>query len=247
MLNVFITGVSSGIGEGLASEYISRGESVFGISRRAPAQLMGHDQFHFVSQDLRELDAIAPAIGHLLSGVDHLDLMILNAGALGEISDMKDVPIAQLRELMDINVWANKAILDCVFDEVGHVAQVVTISSGASVNGNRGWNGYAISKSALNMLTQLYARENSKTHFTAFAPGLVDTSMQDYLCAHPADARFPSLENLKSRRHTAEMPKPKEAGKRLVNVIERLPELTASGNFVDIRQLPTRHSAGPKN
>ena len=35
--NILITGVSSGIGEGLAREYLRQGATVWGLSRRCPA------------------------------------------------------------------------------------------------------------------------------------------------------------------------------------------------------------------
>ncbi len=238
MKNVFITGVSSGLGWGLATECLQRGDQVFGISRRSPGDLLPHERLQFAAQDLTEFDSLTETVGSLLPEHTSLDLVILNAGILGEIADMRDTSLDQLRHLMDTNVWANKVILDTILRPPRHVRQVVAISSGAAVNGNRGWGGYSISKAALNMLTLLYARENPDTHLSALAPGLVDTAMQDYLCSRPADPRFESLENLKSRRHTAEMPGPQAAAVRLMEVITRLPSLVESGQFVDVRQLP---------
>ena len=85
------------------------------------------------------------------------------------------------------------------------------------------------------MLTQLYARENESTHFAAIAPGLVDTAMQDYLCGQPDDERFTSLEALKSRRGTDEMPAPNSAAKKLIPFFERVKTELESGKFADIR------------
>lgn len=64
---------------------------------------------------------------------------------------------------MDINVWANKLIIDDL--AARHVAprRIVLISSGAGVVGNHGWGAYALSKAALNMLAQLYAHELPST------------------------------------------------------------------------------------
>lgn len=38
--NIFITGVSSGLGEALASHYLQQGFSVYGLSRRIPENLL---------------------------------------------------------------------------------------------------------------------------------------------------------------------------------------------------------------
>jgi NADP-dependent 3-hydroxy acid dehydrogenase YdfG len=37
--------------------------------------------------------------------------VVLNAGLLGQIQSMQDADIAELRQLMDLNVWAHKPIL----------------------------------------------------------------------------------------------------------------------------------------
>jgi len=232
----FITGVSSGIGRGLAEEYLAQGWKVFGVSRRQPQ--IENDNFHFAALDLTDESKVASVLSQLLGETNHLSHVVLNAGVLGKVADIADAPLDDLRRTMDINVWSCKTVLDCLFAMKIHCDQVVTISSGAAINGNRGWNGYSISKAALNMLTQLYAAENEKTHFAAVAPGLVDTAMQDYLCGHPEDPRYPSLENLKVRRGTPEMPRPADVAGRLISVFGRLPETCASGGFVDIRQLP---------
>ena len=233
---VFITGVSSGIGHGLAEEYIAQGWRVFGVSRRQPQ--IESDNFHFAALDLTDESNVASVLGQLLNETTHISHVVLNAGVLGKVADISATPLEELRRTMDINVWSCKTVLDTLFAMKIQCDQVVTISSGAAINGNRGWNGYSISKAALNMLTQLYAAENEKTHFAAVAPGLVDTAMQDYLCGHPEDPRYPSLENLKVRRGTPEMPRPAEVAGRLISVFQRLPDTCASGGFVDIRQLP---------
>lgn len=137
---------------------------------------------------------------------------------------------------MEINVWANKWILDTVFENVKLVRQVIGISSGASQSGSRGWNGYSVSKAALNMLVKLYAGERPETHFTAFAPGLVDTAMQDYLTKLPPDERFKPLEVLKAAKGTEKMPDSESCARMLIDAFPMLLE-RQSGEFVDIRKL----------
>lgn len=243
-MKIFITGVSSGIGYGLAQHYLSSGHVVYGVSRRTPDQeLTGSSDFHFQTLDLLDHAAVQLQLPALLEEVDDLDLVILNAGILGEIADMKETSLDDLKHLMDVNVWANKVVLDQLFESQFGVQQVVTISSGAAVNGNRGWSGYSISKAALNMLTQLYARENSSVHFSAVAPGLVDTAMQDRLCSMIDEAKtFPSLGVLQSKRGGPEMPGPVEVACRLARFFACLPNSVESGQFVDIRKPPFEFS-----
>ncbi|MBL4888918.1 MAG: SDR family NAD(P)-dependent oxidoreductase [Candidatus Lindowbacteria bacterium] len=235
---IFITGVSSGIGLGLAKYYLESDCTVFGLSRRTPKDLIKDPNFFHANADLHKLTKIPPILKKLLSQTDHIDLAILNAGVLGEIRDMRQTDMKWIHEIMDVNVWSNKMILDCFVDIDITLAQVVAISSGASINGSRGWNAYALSKTTLNMLMALYAKEITDTHFCSFAPGLVDTAMQDYLCALPDSEEFPALEKLKAARGTESMPKSDEAGKLLANAFEQIKGLP-SGSFADIRNLPT--------
>jgi NAD(P)-dependent dehydrogenase (short-subunit alcohol dehydrogenase family) len=235
---VFITGVSSGIGAGLGQEYLSQGQSVYGVSRRAPDRLMSEDQFHFAPLDVADHGAVPGTLRTLLEGVSDLELVVLNAGVLGELQDLHEVSLDELKRLMEINLWSNKTILDTLFSMDIPIKQVIGMSSGASVNGNRGWAGYALSKAALNMMMKLYAAERNATHFCAFAPGLVDTPMQDYLCEEVNAEKYPSVKVIRSKRGTPHMPSPDEAARQMMAVFPRLPRMIASGSFVDIRKLP---------
>ncbi|WP_269524143.1 SDR family NAD(P)-dependent oxidoreductase [Coraliomargarita parva] len=233
--NIFITGVSSGLGHGLAKVYLEMGAQVWGCSRRAPAGLIAQG-LHFTSVNLADATAAEPVLGQFIEGVTHFDQVILNAGKLGQIRDMKATPLDDIRETMEVNVFANKWLLDLLFERVPAIAQVVAISSGASQSGSRGWNGYSLSKAALNMLVKLYAGEHPEAHFTALAPGLVDTAMQDYLTAQPTDERYETLERLKAAKGTADMPDGETCARKLIEAFPRLRELP-SGSYADIRKL----------
>lgn len=236
MSSVFITGNSSGLGHGFTRHYLAQGDSVYGMSRRGCNDLQG--DLHDARCDLSDLEGIGGALGNLLQGVQQLDLVILNAGVLGEIKDMQQTDLKEIRRIMDINVWSNKVILDWLLEHNVEIDQMVFISSGAAVNGNRGWGAYALSKASLNMLTALYAHEFPRTHLCALAPGLVDTAMQDYLCNEEAvdEIHFPTIVNLRSARGTENMPGPDEAATKMAAIFPGLKQ-HPSGSFLDIRTL----------
>ncbi|RRQ20560.1 SDR family NAD(P)-dependent oxidoreductase [Thiohalobacter thiocyanaticus] len=231
-MKLFITGNSSGLGRGFSEAALGRGWEVYGCSRRG----CGLDGVHDVQCDLGDFGNVPVALDQLLTGVERLDLVILNAGILGEIRPMHDTSLEELRRSMDINVWANKVILDWLLDAGIAIDQIVGISSGAAVLGNKGWNGYAISKAALNMVLRLYSHEFPNTHISAIAPGLIDTAMMDYLCVEPDPEEFPALGRIREARGTQTMPGPREAAERVLGVVGKLREFD-SGSFVDIRQL----------
>ncbi len=232
--NILITGVSSGLGRGLAEAYLDRGDHVYGCSRRVPDDLVEKGMRHQVI-DLTDAEAGPAALRELVAGVDPWRSVYLNAGRLGEIRDMKDTPLEDLRLTMEINVWSNKWILDGLF-ESATVREVIAISSGASVSGSRGWNGYSVSKAALNMFVKLYAGERPETHFTALAPGLVDSGMQDYLTSLPPDDRFAPLEILREAKGTDKMPDGRTCAEKIIASLPKIRE-GESGGYADIRKL----------
>jgi len=232
---IFITGVSSGLGKGLADLYLERGAEVYGLSRRIPEELIQRGLKH-CSVDLVDAEKGAAELRGFIGGVKAWDLIYLNAGKLGEIRDMVDTPLEDLRETMEVNVWANKWILDVFFEEAAEVKQVIGISSGASRSGSRGWNGYSLSKATLNMLIKLYAGEQPETHFTSLAPGLVESEIQDYLTNLPADDRFKPLEILKEAKGTEKMPDGRTCAEKIVELLPKILEVE-SGEFADIRKL----------
>jgi benzil reductase ((S)-benzoin forming) len=237
-MNVFITGNSSGLGLGLTEALMERDAIVWGMSRRGcPLKPKYDDVLRDRRQDIANLNAMEEGLDRLLSDCLRLDLVILNAGLLGRIQEISHTDVHDLEHLMRVNVWANKIILDWLIERQIPVEQVLAISSGAAVNMNYGWGGYSLSKAALNNLVQLYAQEMPDTHLTAFAPGLIDTGMQDYLCDEVDSEEFPSVQKLKDARGTDDMPSPREAGDRILDLLETLRNDYESGDFVDIRSM----------
>jgi benzil reductase ((S)-benzoin forming) len=234
--HIFITGVSSGFGHGLAKVALEDGHNVYGISRRNPEDLRQFPNFHFHSADLSRLNRITLPLMEFLQNTSVLDLVILNAGVLGAIRDLRESDVESLRGIMDVNVWANKLILDTLLAMHTHIGQVVAISSGASVTGARGWGGYGISKAALNMLIRLYAAEVPSVHFISLAPGLIQTAMQEYINTVPDPLIFPVVQRLREARGTDAMPDPEKAARLFFEAVEKCRSLE-SGSYADIRNL----------
>ncbi|AGA89255.1 dehydrogenase of unknown specificity, short-chain alcohol dehydrogenase like protein [Thioflavicoccus mobilis 8321] len=239
MPTALITGTSSGLGRALAELLGNRGWAVCGCSRRGCDLPNVKDRIC----DLTDAAAVPATLTGLLTGVDRLELVVLNAGVLGEIGLLTETPLAELKAVMDINLWANKTVMDWLHAWGRPVDQVIMMSSGAAVLGNKGWGGYGLSKAALNMLAKLYAHEFPGTHIAALAPGIIDTAMMDHLCDEADAAAFPALQRLRDARGTDAMPDPKTAAARILSVLERLRDWP-SGAFVDIREIldPDAHA-----
>jgi len=233
---VLITGNSSGIGLGLSKEYLAQKWKVYGLSRRGSPELDSH--LYDIQCDLNNIENIEPTLSTLLSGVKQLDLVFLNAGIFGSISKLRDKDVAHFENVMRINVWANKVILDYLFCNNIKVKQVIALSSGAATSINQGWSAYSLSKTSLNRLIEFYAEEFSETHFLSLAPGLVDTAMQTYLCDEQSvpEADFPSVKKMRQAQGTKNMPPAREAARAITKIVPDLVTLP-SGSYADVRTL----------
>jgi NAD(P)-dependent dehydrogenase (short-subunit alcohol dehydrogenase family) len=234
---IVITGASTGIGLALAQLWLQRGDRVLALQRRS-SPLLGHPHYRELRADLGALEALPAQVRELVSGVDQIDRVVLNAAIAAPLRDMADTPLADLKQLMDVNTWANKQVLDALYGSGARIRQVIGISSGAAVRGSRGWNGYSLSKAAFAMLIQLYAAERTETHFCSLMPGIVQTRMQDDLAQTTPEERrkFPALERLLAARGTPDMPLPDAAAPALLAAFERALK-EPSGALLNLRDL----------
>jgi benzil reductase ((S)-benzoin forming) len=233
-MKLLITGTSSGLGHALAGEYLKRGAKVWGLSRRAPSDLQAESTYTHIACDLSDKDQLFSAVSQLPEDISLLDRMILNAAVLSDTNDMADTSLEEIHRVMNINVWANKLLIDRITERIKEVRQVVSVSSGASVSGARGWNAYSISKAALNMMISLYAKEMPDTHFSSIAPGVVDTAMQETIASLPDDPRFPTQKRLREMREAHEMQTAEQAAKLFIKVMEYALD-EPSGSYLDVR------------
>ena len=234
-MNVLVTGNSDGLGLALTTCLLDQGARVWGLSRRG-CPLAGPNQpgLRDARVDLAQLQQIEAGLDGLLSDCLRLDLVILNAGVLGRIQAFAQTDVNDLEQLMRINTWSNKVILDWLIQRQLPAEQIVAISSGAAVNMHHGWGPYALSKAALNQLIALYAEEMPDSHLIAYAPGLVDTAMQAYISESVNAEQYPSVARLQAARGTEAMPDASSAARTLLDLLPALRK-QASGSFVDVR------------
>jgi alcohol dehydrogenase len=235
MKNIFITGVSSGIGHSLARHYLAQGYNVYGISRRIPKDLDSQDNFHFVECDLKDFESIKISLERLFHNRVMFDYGFLNAGVLGDIEEIVDTNLHDIKDVMDINVWSNKIILDFIYSSKIEFKQIIATSSGASKNGNKGWGSYSLSKATLNMLIKLYSNELN-AHCIALAPGLVYTEMFDTLLNHVDTHKFPSVARLKEHAKNDNVNSADEIAQKIDKYMPKLLSYE-SGSFVDLRNI----------
>ena len=224
-MGVLITGVSSGLGKSLMERYeIDEVRDVYGLDRT------------YIDLITLYRHIYEEGIDRLLKGKTMLDLVILNAGILGEIKTFTKFNMDELQQIMNVNVFSNKLILDILFEKKVKIKQVVSISSGASEKTYKGWGGYSISKSAMRMMMSVYAKDVPNTHFTSLSPGLVQTKMQDYLCKKVSLDEFPETSKFIESKENGTTRNPYDVAEDIIKIIPKLLEME-SGGYVDLRNV----------
>ena len=229
-MKILLTGASRGLGSGLLEYAISNDYETITLGLTNPQKSNRH-----IHCDLSKLDQAEEIIKEDLIDKS-FDIVFLNAGILGPLDKIQNTTIKSLESVMEVNLWANKIILDQLLSIEAKVKQIVLISSGASVSGGRGWAGYSLSKAAANMLMQLYAHEFTGAHLVALAPGLIESEMQEQIRETKFGEEFPVFKRLKKAKDTADMQSPLEAARKIFGVLDKVRELP-SGSFADIRKI----------
>jgi NAD(P)-dependent dehydrogenase (short-subunit alcohol dehydrogenase family) len=184
---VFITGVSTGIGFGIAEALLHKGWTVIGTVRReedlARLRHLWGDSFCGLLMDVRqpaeELDAvIKPALNR--KGIERLDCLIHNAGIAqgGPLVYQEEESLRLMMETNTIGVWKLTKVL---FPTLGKGSRVVMISSVSGRIATPFVGAYAASKFALEALTDAYRVELGMLGIRVISiqPGPVKTPIWD--------------------------------------------------------------------
>lgn len=223
-MNIVITGSSSGLGKSLYKRFKNLGHKVIGVSRTASETTDSQC-------NLLKISEINQTFNRLFDEINTVDYLFLNAGDLGRIDKANNIGQEELIASLQINVLANKEILDCVINRKITVKNVIAISSGASNKAYDGWLGYCLSKAALNQLIKCYAIENKEIYFLSLAPGIMQTKMQDVI-VQSDPLRFSSIEKFKKLYGKNETPD--DVSDKIIKNLDLLSNLE-SGQFFDLR------------
>ncbi len=196
---ILVTGAGDGIGRAAAHAFASHGATVILLGKTVPKLEETYDQLTkagsstpaIIPLDLqgaseehyRDLAATIEAEFGRLDGILH------NAGLLGTLSPFEFIDSNEWEKLLKVNVTApmllTKALLPLLRRSAD--AAVVFTSSGVGRKGRAFWNGYAVSKFAVEGLMQVLADEleDSPVRVAAINPGATRTSMR--AAAYPAE------------------------------------------------------------
>jgi benzil reductase ((S)-benzoin forming) len=184
-----ITGASQGLGRALAEAILERSNThVVGISRHATIE---HPRYQHQPLDLSDIEAVEHNLTKIFSTRPDAQSLTLinNAGTLGEIGYIGELPNEHFQFVFDLNVVAPAMLMNTFLSAYGGLTStprtILNISSGAAQRAVDGWAAYSASKAALNALSETIQKEQnlrgSGIRVWALSPGIVDTAMQEHI------------------------------------------------------------------
>jgi len=186
-----VTGASRGIGRAIALGLAQAGAHLILVSRTSGAleelddeiQQKGFEPATLVPFDLNDGNAIDRLGAVVAERWGKLDILVGNAGSLGELMPLTHMTVKDWDALLNINLNANWRLLRA-FDPLLRAAdhgRAVFVSSGAAQKAKPYWGPYAITKAALEKMVETYAAEvKNITNVRAnlLDPGAIRTSMR---------------------------------------------------------------------
>lgn len=214
---IFITGISSGIGEALF-EALSQNNEVYGIGRSNPNKVA-----NFLSLDLKSSKALAefqfPSIE-----ADEL-LLINNAGIIGPVKPIQNQSAVQIEDVYQVNLTAPSQLTQKFIQQFeSKKLTILNISSGAARSIIPSWSTYCASKAGLDAFTLVCQAEcveqDLDVKLYAVAPGVVDTEMQSEIRSKKEED-FSRLSNFISLKENNELVSPQRTANTLIQVLEK--------------------------
>jgi NAD(P)-dependent dehydrogenase (short-subunit alcohol dehydrogenase family) len=186
MRTAIITGASRGLGRALADDLTRTGWRVVVDARSAAdlaAAAAGWPSAVPLAGDVTDPDHRADLV---TAAGDHLDLLVLNASALGPtpLPPLAGYDLAALRAVLEANTVAPLGLVQRALPALRRAGgRILAVSSDAAVQGYPGWGGYGASKAALDQLARVLAAEEPTLRVYAADPGDLRTAM--HLAAVP--------------------------------------------------------------
>ncbi len=186
---VIITGASSGIGKACAEEFAKLGANLVLGARQYVTLCQITEQLEqnygiravAVACDVSKEEDCEYLIKQAKLTFNRIDILINNAG-ISMRALFKDLDLAVLKNLMDVNFWGTVYCTKYALPELlKNEGSVVGVSSIAGYRGLPGRTGYSASKFAMNGFLEALRVENLKTglHVMIAAPGFTASNIRN--------------------------------------------------------------------
>ncbi|KAI8370638.1 4-dihydrotrisporin dehydrogenase [Radiomyces spectabilis] len=189
-LTYLVTGASRGLGLEFVRQLAEKKHTVIACAR-APdnsqelKKLVDNKHVYAVTLDTVDEASIKSAVAAVVKIVpDGIDVLINNAGVMGEDGDVLAAPAKEYMRVFETNVVGTASVSQVFLPLLRkrNTRRIINISSddGSIANTHTGYSSaYHVSKAALNMLTKAWASHLQPEHFTIVAihPGWIQTDM----------------------------------------------------------------------
>lgn len=202
-----VTGASRGIGAATAIALARAGAHVVLTARDARALEAIEEQIDseggtatIAPADLAEPDAIARLAAAIGQRWERLDILVINAALLPQLTPVKDIDQASYNKALTVNLLASQALI-AGFDPLLRAsadARVIGMTSGVATQPRAYWGAYASTKAAFEVLLDCYAQETrniSKVRVAIVNPARTRTAMRAraYPGEDPASVKPPEV------------------------------------------------------
>lgn len=244
MHTIIVTGASRGIGQAIVERLAGPGRRILTVSREQPAESL-HAEVLWHRLDLADLDQVQASLP-VLFGPSHLHgseriWLINNAGALAPVKRVGRMDPVDLRRNISLNLTAPMLLANAFVEATKALdcpRLVVNISSGAAKRPIDGWSAYCSAKAGLDMATRALALEQAEetnpVRVLSFAPGIVDTRMQEEIRRTPGED-FSQRERFIAFKEEGKLASPEAVAEVLIRYLEA--DAFENGALVDYRDL----------
>ena len=181
--NIVITGITAGLGLGLAREFLQSGHRVWGCGRRAdPLEGAGPAPGRYAYRQLDILDraALDSWVAEIEKEGAPIDFLIHNAAVIHPNANLWEIDREALEAVLDINIKGTFNVLQAFLPGMLKAQQgmLIALSSGAGRMGLPRISGYCASKWAVEGIMKSLAAELPEGMAAIpLSPGIVDTDM----------------------------------------------------------------------
>jgi NAD(P)-dependent dehydrogenase (short-subunit alcohol dehydrogenase family) len=185
-----VTGASRGIGAATAMALAAAGAHVILVARKVKALEAVEDAIHaaggtstIAPVDLTEPDAVTRLAGAIAGRWDTLDIMVLAAAYLPELTPASQMEPKQFNQALLTNVVATQALI-AGFDPLlrrAPAGRIIGLTSSVAADPRPYWGAYSATKAAFENLLATYAAEVerlSPLRVAIIDPGATRTEMR---------------------------------------------------------------------
>jgi NAD(P)-dependent dehydrogenase (short-subunit alcohol dehydrogenase family) len=202
-----VTGASRGIGAATAKALAAAGAHVILVARKVKALEAVEDDIHaaggsstIAPLDLMEPDAVTRLAAAIAGRWDTLDIMVLAAAYLPELTPASQIEPKQFNQALLTNVVATQALLSN-FDTLlrrAKAGRIIGLTSSVGAAPRPYWGAYSATKAAFENLLETYAAEVerlSPLRVAIIDPGATRTEMRAraYPGEDPAKVKPPEV------------------------------------------------------